>query len=68
MTVACPGYINTQLSSNALTGDGSKYSGEEQHVDHHCTCIYSTGGSIYTMYIIIYSLYFQSLIEILRRG
>ena len=51
MTVACPGYINTQLSSNALTGDGSKYSGEGQHVDHHCTCIAHEAVYIYTLCI-----------------
>lgn len=29
MTMVCPGYISTQLSVNALTGDGSKHGGME---------------------------------------
>ena len=27
VTLICPGYINTQLSVNAVTGDGAKYGG-----------------------------------------
>jgi NAD(P)-dependent dehydrogenase (short-subunit alcohol dehydrogenase family) len=27
VTLFCPGYINTQLSVNALTGDGTSYGG-----------------------------------------
>lgn len=36
VTVISPGYIKTNLSVNAVTGDGSKYGGEAVRQMHDC--------------------------------
>lgn len=44
VSVISPGYIRTNLSVNAVTGDGSKYGGEA--VKQVCDCVYRNNKRI----------------------
>lgn len=57
--VVSPGYVNTNLSLNAVTGDGSKYGGKCNYSNF---MIYQCPVSLFTTTIVEYFFfYFQSI-------
>jgi len=71
VTVICPDYVRTNLSTNALKGDGSSFNKTDMQIKNGMDpteCAYTMARAIYerTPEVWICTLYYKCLIPIVR--